>query len=99
METRKEKRSERRRAFNDLISFDRVLKKSSRLRNIQQNGVGLNISRNGLGLAADFPAKKGEVLRVLLPVKKAGTHLPVFAEVMWSERSNGNYRMGLRFLK
>jgi hypothetical protein len=69
------------------------------MKNVQRNGVCFDISEGGLGMAADYPFIRGEVIKVLLPASKVDTPLPVFAEVMWAHQSEDRFRAGLRFLQ
>jgi hypothetical protein len=93
------KRSKVRKTFNREVSFEIVVVQSDRVENIQQDGVCLDISESGLGLSAGVPLQRSQVVKVFLPVQKVRTSLPVFAEVIWSEPSNGSFRMGLRILQ
>jgi hypothetical protein len=61
-------------------------------------GQGLDISPQGLGLTADFPLKKGEVLKVYISIQDTNTPLPVLSEVCWAESGPQPCRAGLKFL-
>ncbi len=93
------KRSKVRKKFNRAVPFEILAVESNRLENIQQDGVCLDISESGLGLSAGIPLHRNQVVKVVLPVQKVRTGLPVFAEVVWSEPSNGSFRVGLRILQ
>jgi hypothetical protein len=92
------KRARTRKIFNDPILFEMISEESERITNVQKDGICLDISEGGLGMTAASPLKKGQVLKVFLPVRKVDTYLPIFAEVVWSQRSNGHFRIGLRVL-
>ena len=92
-----ERRSEVRKRFDQPIPFEQVTAQLKRLRTIKRNGAVLDISNNGAGMTGDSALKKGEIVKLFLPVKKVRIHLPVFAEVVWSVRANCRFRMGLRF--
>jgi len=93
------KRSKVRRAFNRAVPFEMITVESNQVENIQQKALCLDISESGLGLSAGVPLKRSQVVKVFLPVQKVRTSLPVFAEVVWSEPSNGSFRVGLRILQ
>jgi len=93
------KRSKLRKTFNRAVPFEILAVQSNRVENIQQDGVCLDISEGGLGLSAGVPLQRSQVVKVFLPVVEVRTSLPVFAEVVWSEPSNGSFRMGLRILQ
>jgi len=38
-------------------------------------------------------------LKLFLPIQKVHIYLPVFAEVVWANPSNGHFRIGLRILQ
>jgi hypothetical protein len=99
MRNRTQERVKPRKTFNEAIPFEMMAMEPARIRSIQENAVCLDISESGLGLTADLAPKKGAVLKVFLPIQKVGINLPVFAEVVWSARSNGHFRMGLRVLQ
>jgi hypothetical protein len=61
-------------------------------------GRGIDISSGGLGLETAAPLHKGEVVRLLVPLKESGTSMPVLAEVQWVLPMDQHYRAGLRFL-
>jgi len=94
-----QKRLKARKTFNESILFEMIGVEANLLKNTYQKGLCLDISESGLGLRVKFALKKGEVLKLFLPIKKVHTYLPVFAEVMWANRSNGHFRMGLRILQ
>ncbi|MDH7500191.1 MAG: PilZ domain-containing protein [candidate division NC10 bacterium] len=93
------KRSRIRKSFNQAIPLERIAAESKRMRHLQEEAVCLDISEGGLGLTADRTLKRGEILKLFLPVKKVHTKPPVFAEVVWATRSNGHFRVGLRILQ
>jgi hypothetical protein len=94
-----ERRSKIRKAFRRSFLFEQMATELNRKKNIQRNGVCLDISEDGLGLTAGCALKKGEVVKLFIPVSKKNTTLPVFAEVRWARSTNDNFRTGLRFLQ
>ncbi len=98
MDFRTEKRGKVRKVFRRSIGLDRLVTESNGMKHIQQCGVSINISESGLALISDFALKKGEVMKVLVPVSTGGPPLPVLAEVMWTYSSDDYSRTGLRFL-
>lgn len=69
-----------------------------RQKNIQWNGGCFDISEGGLELNTECALRKGEVVKLFIPVSKVDTPLPVFAEVMWTHPSEDRFKAGLRFL-
>ena len=99
MRYRSEKRSKIRLAFRRSILFEKIAAELDRMKNIRRNGICFDISEGGLGMAADYPFIKGEVIKLFLPASKVDTPLPVFAQVMWARPSENRFRAGLRFLQ
>jgi len=94
-----EKRSSVRRSFNKPVSIEVSAAESEEVKTGLRGSVCLDVSVGGLGLTADLPLKKGQILKVFLPIQKAGTRLPVFGEVVWSATSDEHAcRAGLRIL-
>ncbi|MBI3377963.1 MAG: PilZ domain-containing protein [Nitrospirae bacterium] len=98
MEHKSEKRSSGRQSFNRPVSFEICATKTSQSMDIQQNGLGVDISAEGIGLATDYDLRKGDILKLYLPINNVETRLPAYAEVMWSKPADENLRGGLRFL-
>ena len=61
-------------------------------------GQALDISPQGLGLTAASPLRKGEVLKVYIPILDTNTPIPVLSEVCWAESDSQSCRAGLKFL-
>jgi hypothetical protein len=61
-------------------------------------GKALDICKDGLGFIAGVPLKKGEILKVHLPVNSTGIPIPVFSEVRWVKTEAMGHRVGLQFL-
>jgi len=93
-----EKRASPRRAFERPIQFDLNFVDSQGLITIEQEGSGVDISENGLGLITAYPLKRDEVLRLHFPVDAVETTLPVFAKVAWAKLVEKRFRVGLEFL-
>jgi hypothetical protein len=100
MALRAERRSSSRKSFNKSVPIELIAEKSEwALQGVPKSGTCLDVSAGGLGLKAAFPLKKGQVLKVFLPIQKVKTSLPVFGEVVWSEASDEHAsRAGLRIL-
>jgi len=94
-----ERRTKRRKIFRKCIFFEQVITELNRMKNIQRNGVCLNISESGLGFTTDVGLSRGEVIKLFIPASTVGTTVPVFSEVMWARPTNDHFRTGLRFLQ
>ncbi len=93
-----ERRSSPRSAFDRPIQFDLNYVDAQGLITIEQEGAGVDISQNGLGLLTSYPLKKDEVLRLHFPLDVVDTTLPVFAKVAWAKLTDKKFRVGLEFL-
>jgi len=98
MEKKTEKRSVSRVPIHESVSFEMTERDSGRFRNVLGSGMGVDISRLGIGLSTDNPLSRGDVLRINFPVSVTDISLPVYTEVMWSVQEDGKFRAGLRFL-
>ena len=99
MENKSEKRFSERKIFNRPISFEVSATEASKFKDIQQKGLVVDISSEGVGITTDYDLRKGEVLKLYLPINSTvNTSLPVYAEVMWSNSDDENLKGGLRFL-
>jgi len=54
----------------------------------------MDISLSGMYIVSDKPLKKGNLIRIDIPIDAKGTTLPTFAEVMWAVGP----KSGLQFL-
>lgn len=61
-------------------------------------GVCLDISAGGGGLLTITPLKKGDVVKLMVPMGTKDLCLPVFTEVVWSEDTGAGIRAGVHFL-
>ncbi len=98
MKAGEEKRAAPRSSFGRPIQFDLNYVDAQNLITIEQEGVGVDISENGLGLFTGYPLKKDEVLRLHFPLETVETTLPVFAKVAWAKLVENRFRVGLEFL-
>ncbi len=99
MKDKSEKRSKVRKAFRRPVHFEQMATESNRQKNIQSNGICFDISEDGVGITVGCALKKGEVIKIFIPVSKKNTTLPVFAEVRWTHSTKDKFNTGLRFLK
>ncbi len=61
-------------------------------------GVARNISEGGLSLRTTTPLRRGEVLRLHVPLPGGPTSVPVSSEVLWTKEEEGGFSSGLQFL-
>ena len=64
----------------------------------ENNGQGIDISSQGIGIVTPMKLGKGDVLKALIPAKTKGILLPVISQVVWVKKRNKEYRVGLQFL-
>ena len=93
-----ENRSDSRTTLNKTVCFELRLMESGTPRKILYDARCTDISRNGLCLVTDIYLKKGEVLKVLITPDELNTTATVFAEVIWSRFSDGQFTTGLNFI-
>ena len=98
MKTKPEKRTNNRNVIHQPVSFEMIERRGGRLRNFVIEGVGVDLSSEGVGVFTDYPLDKGEVLKLHYPVNVGNASLPVYTEVMWTQAVNTHFRAGLRFL-
>ncbi len=70
----------------------------SKFENIKKNGFAIDVSSEGIGLTTDYALKRGDVLKLYLPVNRVNITLPVYAKVVWSKQADNNFRAGLMVL-
>ncbi len=95
MKTSRESRHCIRFPFHKAVSVEIWRGREERL---QEEGIGIDLSSEGGGLATSFPLKKGDVVRLLIPMGKMQLRLPVYALVAWSRAADGGFRSGVAFL-
>jgi len=93
-----EKRYDTRTPLHQSVSFELSTMESGTLKNIVQQGLGVDLSPGGMGMLTQYPLKGGEVVKIFFPLTEGETKLPVLTEVMWSTYCVGEFRAGLRFL-
>ena len=62
------------------------------------HGVARNISEGGLSLRTAMPLRRGEILRLHVPLPGGPTSVPVSSEVLWTKEEEGGFSSGLQFL-
>ncbi len=70
---------------------------SSATRGMTQ-GVARDISEGGLSLRTPAPLRRGEILRLHVPLPGGSTSVPVASEVLWTKEEEGGFASGLQFL-
>ena len=61
-------------------------------------GLARNISEGGMSLQTTTPLRRGEVLRLHVPLPSGPTSVPVSSEVLWTKEAEGGFSSGLQFL-
>lgn len=98
MSNEPEQRSSNRNVIHQPVTFELIERKPGRLRSILIEGVGVDLSSEGVGVFIEHPLERGEVLKLHYPVNVGNTSLPVYTTVMWVQPVNAHYRAGLQFL-
>lgn len=99
MKDRAEKRLKERKPFKKPVHFEQMATESNRQKNNQWSGVSFDISEDGVGITVGCALKKGEVIKLFIPLSKKNTNLPVYAEVRWVRSTKDKFNTGLRFLQ
>ncbi len=68
------------------------------LKKVQNVAVSVDISTVGLGIITDFPLEQGHVLIFENEIKINSITSKKAAIVRWTGRTNGKYRVGLKFV-
>lgn len=89
-----ERRSYKRKAINSPCKFETM----GRGALVSRIGSIFDIGNGGAGLFADHQLNEGEVLKLYFPASVPDIAVPVYAQIMWSQRSEGQYKAGLRFI-
>jgi hypothetical protein len=98
MPQKKDLRSSTRKPIQFDLKFARKWSSDEPRQENQWTGKALDICQNGMGFLAGVPLKKGEILKVHLPVNSSGIPIPVFSEVRWVKSETAGNRVGLQFL-
>jgi hypothetical protein len=98
MASNPEKRKIPRRDFPHAVRYHLTREISGTFQFLEGASRGLDISSHGLGLTTEFPLRKGDVLKVLIPSLVEDAEIPVFSRVAWSREEKGGYRVGMEFL-
>lgn len=93
-----EKRSASRTALHALVAFERTALGPAAAGETLPQGVGRDISPQGLSFLTDRPLFPGEVVRLHLPVGAPRSEAPVFSQVRWRRTTRHGYCVGLQFL-
>lgn len=84
--------------FFESLQLSLAQEASKKIKMIENNAQGIDISSHGVGILTRLALKRGDVLKVSLPAPTQGTFLPVFSQVVWVEKQDKEYRAGLQFL-
>jgi hypothetical protein len=98
MTKKKEMRTSARKPIHFELMFSKKWSAGNLGEKAEWSGKTLDLCQNGLGFIADIPLRKGEILKVHLPVNTTGIPIPVFSEVRWARTEGKKHRVGLQFL-
>jgi c-di-GMP-binding flagellar brake protein YcgR len=93
----KEKRQSQRSVFRQSLEYE-LSTTHPAAASLVGRGQGLDISSGGVGMETEDALQKGEVVKLLIPLGREGTNIPVLAAVRWVAPLGEKYRMGLQFL-
>ena len=94
-----DKRLSRRSEFRKPLQFELSSTMAGQRKDpLIRSGMGIDISASGLGMETDFATKKGDIVRLLVPLAGSDVKMPVLAEVQWVAAGGAGYRAGVRFL-
>jgi hypothetical protein len=95
---REEKRRSARSVYGRSIEYELSSIGLEELMPVKREGVGINISENGIGFFTDYPLKKDEVVKIYFPLSSMRMRLPIFARVAWAKPVENQFRVGMQFL-
>ena len=98
MESSPDKRSSTRTALHQVVRFERTVTGASPAWTGASQGLGRDISPQGLSFLTDCPLRQGEVLRLHIPLELDRPSVPVLSEVRWARSEREGFRVGLQFL-
>jgi hypothetical protein len=98
MTQKKDLRSSIRKPIQFELTFDRKWSSVIPRQEIERTGKALDICSQGMGFMVGIQLKKGDILKVHLPVNSIGIPIPVFSEVRWVKKESSGHRVGLQFL-
>jgi hypothetical protein len=98
METSLDHRSTARTIINSSIQFDFCETVAGRFLNGVKRGEGVDISEAGIGIVTRHGLRRGDVLKLHIPLGAAQTNVPVYCLVRWVMTSDQLFRAGLQFL-
>lgn len=67
--------------------------------NALYDGCCIDISQGGICILTDFYLKKGDIIKLLIPINSLNLTNPIIAKVIWTRYEKGCYRTGLEFVK
>ena len=95
METSRNTRHNSRTPFHQPIGLE-IWEQGTK--HVHEVGTGVDLSAEGGGLATKYPLKRGDVVKLLVPVGVTNVRLPVYASVVWSKATDDGFRAGVTFL-
>jgi hypothetical protein len=98
MDEQGEKRRSSRSAYGRSVEYELSSLGAEELMPVKREGVGVNISENGMSIFTDYPLKKGEVVKIFFPLSSMRMRLPIFARVAWAKTVEERFLVGMQFL-
>lgn len=92
------KRTNRRIPFSQPVVLEIWQQDAGRSRTIRKEGIGIDISAGGGGVATTYPLQAGDVVKLLFPIGVRDIRLPVYSTVVWSKATDSGCQAGVTFL-
>jgi hypothetical protein len=93
-----DKRTSPRMAMHRMIRFECTDLESERFPKGLAQGLGRDISSEGISFLTNCSLRPGAILKVHVSLKADWASIPVFSEVRWTSPVRGAFHVGLRFL-
>ncbi len=93
-----EKRESVRKNFCREIEMESMTMERGKIGSVLRKARCVDISRGGVGIMTESELRKGEVLKLFMPLEGFDLTLPVYAQVMWASPGDKEFRAGIRFL-
>lgn len=63
------------------------------------DGCCIDISQGGICILTGFYLKKGDIIKLLIPINSLNLTNTIIAKVIWTRYEKGCYRTGLEFIR
>jgi hypothetical protein len=98
MKKQPEKRQSQRNPFPQPIMIEWSDDENGSFEAFQNQGRGVDITSQGIGILTEGPFQRGQVVKVYVPIGTAAAIIATFSVVRWVRHTERHNRVGLQFL-